>query len=99
MTAPFSEDPEVDLIAGLFYEYLIATTRSKDVAHLHLRRAMARQKATDADFNRLSVMFAGRFLSKVREVKASRNSELTEAEIEALKKECTEYVISEYAKD
>lgn len=98
MTAPFSDDPEVDFIAGLFYEYLIATTRSQDVAHLHLRKAMARQKATDADFNRLSVMFATRFLSRVKEIKASKNSDLTDSEVEALNRECTEYVTREYAK-
>ncbi|MGI0134015.1 MAG: hypothetical protein ACREBW_03545, partial [Candidatus Micrarchaeaceae archaeon] len=71
---------------------------SKDVAHLHLRKAITRQKATDANFSRLSVMFATRFVSKVKEIKKSRNSDLTEAEVAALRDECTEYVTREYAK-
>lgn len=98
MSATSSVDPAVAFIADYFYKHLMGATRAKEVALYFYRKELQKQKATESDFRYVAFQYATHLVERRDELRKTKNSELTEEQLQELERESIAFSRDQYAR-
>lgn len=92
MTSPRPDDPRVLFMADTFFKSLVSATRAKEVSLYYYRRELEKQRATEQDLRRVSLIYAIHFIEGINKIKESANADIGDKQIQDLVVESIEYV-------